>query len=153
MRSNYVTYGLNDDEHKLNMEAGKTYTLTFNTARWKSSGEFMKVQFLNADGDEEFAQTVTCNPDVNGTKNAVKGSSAYTIEFTPAVAGDYELRFVVCTNADGAEAGDDGMREMMIANVKFGYIPKAFGVVETIAVNEALEKAKKTQANNAGERL
>ena len=151
-RRNYVSYGLSDDEHALNLEAGKTYTLTFNAARWKSSGEFMKIQFLTADGAEEFAQVVTCNPDVNGKYDAVKNSTVGNIEFTPATTGKYELRFVVCTNADGAEAGDEGMREMMIANVKFGYIPKAFGVVETIAVNEALEKAKKTQANNNGER-
>lgn len=151
-RRNYVSYGLSDDEHALNLEAGKTYTLTFNAARWKSSGEYMKVQFLTADGAEEFAQVVTCNPDVNGAWIAVKNSTVGNFEFTPATTGKYELRFVVCTNADGAEAGDDGMREMMIANVKFGYIPKAFGVVETIAVNEALEKAKIIQANNADER-
>ena len=99
MRSNYLTYGFNDDTHKLTMEAGKTYTLTFNAARWKSSGEFLKVQFLNAAGETQLEKTVTCNPDVNGSKNAVKNSSAYTIEFTPATAGDYELRFVVANNA------------------------------------------------------
>jgi hypothetical protein len=151
MRSNYLTYGMNDDEHKLTMEAGKKYTLTFNTARWKSSGEFLKVVILNAAGEEQFVQTVTCNPDVNGAKNAVSGSSAYTIEFTPAVAGDYELRFVVANNADGEDAGET-WHELLLANVKFAYIPSSFGVVETIAVNEALEKAKTTQENNAGER-
>ena len=133
------------------MEAGKTYTLTFNAARWKSSGEFLKVLILNAAGDELLSQTVTCNPDVNGTKNAVKGSSAYTIEFTPETAGDYELRFVVAKNADGEDAGDE-WHELLLANVKFAYIPTSFGVVETIAVNEALEKAQKTQADNADER-
>ena len=151
LRSNYATYGFNDDEHKLTMEAGKTYTLTFNAARWKSSGEFLKVLILNAAGDELLSQTVTCNPDVNGTKNAVKGSSAYTIEFTPETAGDYELRFVVAKNADGEDAGDE-WHELLLANVKFAYIPTSFGVVETIAVNEALEKAQKTQADNADER-
>ncbi len=151
-RRNYVSYGKTDENHILNMEAGKTYTLTFNTARWKSSGEFMKVQFLNPSEEEEFSQTVTCNPDVNGSSAAVKNSSAYSFEFTPATTGNYELRFVVCTNADGAEAGDDGMREMMLANVKLSYIPKAFGVVEMLAVKEALEKAQKTLDNNNSER-
>ena len=151
MRSNYLTYGLNDDEHKLTMEADKKYTLTFNAARWKSSGEFLKVVILNAAGEEQFVQTVTCNPDVNGTKNAVKNSSAYSFDFTPAAAGDYELRFVVANNADGEDAGET-WHELLLANVKFGYIPSSFGVVETIAVNEALEKAKTTQANNAAER-
>ena len=151
MRSNYMTYGFNDDEHKLTLEAGKKYTLTFNTARWKSSGEYLKVVFLNAAGEEQFVQTVTCNPDVNGAKNAVKNSSAYTIEFTPTVAGDYELRFVVANNADGEDAGET-WHELLLANVKFGYIPTSFGVIETIAVNEALEKAKKTQTDNAAER-
>lgn len=151
-RRNYVTYGLNDDEHVLSMEAGKTYTLTFNAARWKSSGEFMKVVFLNADAEEVYSKPVTCNPDVNGSKNAVKGSSAYTIEFTPETSGNYELRFVVCTDAEGTEAGDDGMREVLLANVKLSYIPKTFGVVEMLAVNEALEKAEQTQASYADER-
>lgn len=151
MRSNYLTYGMNDDEHKLTMEAGKKYTLTFNTARWKSSGAFLKVVILNAAGEEQLVQTVTCDPDVNGAKNAVKGSSAYTIEFTPAVTGDYELRFVVANNAEGEDAGET-WHELLLANVKFAYIPSSFGVVETIAVNEALEKAQKTKADNAGER-
>lgn len=151
LRSNYATYGFNDDEHKLSMEAGKTYTLTFNAARWQPSGEFLKVLFLNAAGDELLSQTVTCNPSVGGSKNAVKGSSAYTIEFTPETAGDYELRFVVAKNADGEDAGEE-WHELLLANVKLAYIPSSFGVVETIAVNEALEKAQKTQADNADER-
>ena len=41
---------------------------------------------------------------------------------------------------------------MLLANVKLAYIPNTFGVVETIAVNEALENAKKTQTDNAAER-
>ena len=152
MRSNYLTYGMNDDEHKLTLEAGKTYTLTFNTARWKASGEFLKVVILNAAGEEQFSQTVTCNPSVEGAKNAVKNSSAYSIEFTPEVAGDYELRFVVANNADGEDANET-WHELLLANVRFAYIPSSFGVVETIAVNEALEKAQKTQADNAAERF
>ena len=151
-RRNYVTYGKNDDTHVLNMEAGKTYTLTFNAARWKASGEYMKVVILNADGEEQFAQTYACNPDVNGSKAAVKNSTAAKIEFTPTTSGNYELRFVVATNADGAEAGDDGMREMMVANVKFSYIPSTYGIVEMMAVQEALDKAKKIQETFADER-
>ena len=152
MRSNYVTYGLNDDTHRLTMEAGKPYTLSFNTARWKSSGEFMKVQILDQEGVTLYEQTVTCNPDVNGTKNAVNKSSAYTINFTPEVSGDYELRFVVAKNADGEDAGEE-WHEMLLANVKMGYLPTTFGIAEMIALNEALEKAKKTQADNADERF
>ena len=151
MRTNYLTYGFNDDTHKLTMEAGKTYTLTFNAARWKSSGEFLKVLFLDAAGNELLSQTVTCNPDVNGTKNAVKNASAYSIDFTPVDAGDYELRFVVAKNADG-DAADEEWHELLLANVKLAYIPNTFGVVETIAVAEALENAKKAQADNADER-
>lgn len=152
MRSNYLTYGMNDDEHKLSLEAGKTYTLTFNAARWKASGEFLKVVILNAAGEEQFSQTVTCNPSVEGSKNAVKNSSAYSIEFTPEVAGDYELRFVVANNADGEDANET-WHELLLANVRFAYIPSSFGVVETIAVNEALEKAQKTKTDNAAERF
>ena len=81
----------------------------------------------------------------------MKGSSAYSINFTPEVSGDYELRFVVANNADGEDAGET-WHELLLANVKFAYIPNSFGVVETIAVAEALEKAKKTQTDNADER-
>ena len=151
MRTNYLTYGFNDDEHKLTMEAGKPYTLTFNAARWKASGEFLKVLILDAAGSELLSQTVTCNPDVNGGKSAVKGSTACSIEFTPEVAGDYELRFVVAKNADGEDAGEE-WHELLLANVKFGYISSSFGVAETMALNEALEKAQKTAADNADER-
>lgn len=151
MRSNYLTYGFNDDEHRLTMEAGKPYTLSFNAARWKSSGEFLKVLILDAAGNEKLSQTVTCNPDVNGSKAAVKGSSAYSFNFIPEVAGDYELRFVVAKDAEGTDAGEE-WHELLLANVKFAYIPSTFGVVETIALNEALEKAQKTQVDNADER-
>ena len=152
IRSNYLTYGMNDDEHKLTLEAGKTYTLTFNAALWKSTGsDYLKVLILNAAGEEQFSQTVAPSPNVNGSKNAVKNSLACSIEFTPEVAGDYELRFVVANNAEGEDANET-WRELLIANVRFAYIPSSFGVVETIAVNEALEKAQKTKADNAGER-
>jgi hypothetical protein len=151
MRTNYLTYGFVDDNHKLTMEAGKPYTLTFNAARWKASGEFLKVLILDDAGNEMLSQTVTCNPDVDGSKNAVKGSSAYSFDFIPEVSGDYELRFVVAKDAEGNEAGEE-WHELLLANVKFAYIPSTFGVVETIALNEALEKAQKTQVDNADER-
>ncbi|MBR2113062.1 MAG: leucine-rich repeat protein, partial [Prevotella sp.] len=151
MRSNYLTYGLNDDDHRLTMEAGKTYTLSFNTARWKSSGQYLKVQILNLDGDPQFEQTVSCNPNVNGSKAAVTGSSAYSFGFTPVADGDYELRFVVANNAEGEDAGDS-WHELLLANVKFGYIPSSNGVAELMAVNEALGTAQRIQRTYASER-
>ena len=151
-RRNYVTYGKNDDTHVLALEAGKTYNLSFNTARWKSSGQYQKVQILNSNGDVKFEQVVTCDPDVNGSKNAVKGSSAYSFDFVPDANDNYELRFIVMKNATD-EAGDADMYETLLANVKLTYIPETFGAMEMYEVDLALEKAKKTQADNADERF
>lgn len=151
MRTNYATYGLNDDDHVLDLEANKTYTLSFNAARWKTNGEFLKVVILTAAGEEVFVKTVTCNPDLNGNQGAVKNSSAYTFDFTPETAGKYELRFVVAKNAEGEDAGEE-WHECILGNVKMGYIPASFGTVETLAVKEALEKAKKTLESFADER-
>lgn len=151
-RRNYVTYGKNDDTHVLALEAGKTYNLSFNTARWKSSGQYQKVQILNSNGDVKFEQVVTCDPDVNGSKNAVKGSSAYSFNFVPDANDNYELRFIVMKNATD-EVGDADMYETLLANVKMTYIPETFGAMEMYEVDLALEKAKKTQADNADERF
>ena len=151
-RRNYVTYGKNDDTHVLALEAGKTYNLSFNTARWKSSGQYQKVQILNSNGDVKFEQVVTCDPDVNGSKNAVKGSSAYSFNFVPDANDNYELRFIVMKNATD-EVGDADMYETLLANVKLTYIPETFGAMEMYEVDLALEKAKKTQADNADERF
>lgn len=151
-RRNYVTYGKNDDTHVLALEAGKTYNLSFNTARWKSSGQYQKVQILNSNGDVKFEQVVTCDPDVNGSKNAVKGSSAYSFDFVPDANDNYELRFIAMKNATD-EAGDADMYETLLANVKLTYIPDTYGAMEMYEVDLALEKAKKTQADNADERF
>lgn len=151
-RRNYVTYGKNDDTHVLALEAGKTYNLSFNTARWKSSGQYQKVQILNSNGDVKFEQVVTCDPDVNGSKDAVKNSSAYSFNFVPDANDNYELRFIVMKNATD-EVGDADMYETLLANVKLTYIPETFGAMEMYEVDLALEKAKKTQADNADERF
>lgn len=151
-RRNYVTYGKNDDTHVLALEAGKTYNLSFNTARWKSSGQYQKVQILNSNGDVKFEQVVTCDPDVNGSKNAVKNSSAYSFDFVPDANDNYELRFIAMRNATD-EVGDADMFETLLANVKLTYIPETYGAMEMYEVDQALEKAKKTQADNADERF
>lgn len=151
-RRNYVTYGKNDDTHVLALEAGKTYNLSFNTARWKSSGQYQKVQILNSNGDVKFEQVVTCDPDVNGSKNAVKGSSAYSFDFVADANDNYEIRFIVMKNATD-EVGDADMYETLLANVKLTYIPDTYGAMEMYEVDQALKKAKKTQADNADERF
>lgn len=151
-RRNYVTYGKNDDTHVLALEAGKTYNLSFNTARWKSNGQYQKVQILSSNGDVKFEQVVTCDPDVNGSKNAVKNSSAYSFDFVPDANDNYELRFIAMRNATD-EVGDADMFETLLANVKLTYIPETYGAMEMYEVDQALEKAKKTQADNADERF
>ncbi len=103
-REGYMQYG---NVKKLALEAGKKYIVHFNSAMWKSSGSTM-VFTITKEGDEEAVLTETINntPDVNGSKDAVIGSTKSEIEFTPEADGNYILKW----NAEG-------WKEVLLANV------------------------------------
>ena len=152
MRTWYLTYGANDETHKLNMSAGKKYNISFNSCQWAGSGHYMKFQIMNGE-EEVFSKVIENSPNVQEKRDPVKGSTYTSIDFTPEADGNYVMNWIVATNAEGTPTENAWQNGVILANVKVSYIPSGFGVVETIALNEALNKAKTTQANNAGERF
>ena len=142
-REGYVQYGTQEG-YELRLEGGKKYRITFNSAMWKDNGSQMTFSILNpADEDAEayLSQTINNTPNVNGSTNAVTGSAATTIEFTPAVTDNYMLRWSV-----------GGFNEIILANVEMKYIPSTMGIEETQLLNDALANAKAALDANGAER-
>ena len=140
-REGYVQYGAMEG-YALHLEGGKKYRITFNSCMWKDNGSSMTFSILNpADLEAEAYLTKTINntPNVNGSQNAVTGSTLTTIDFTPAVTDNYLLRWSV-----------GGFNEVILANVEMKYIPSTMGIEETQLLNTALANAKSAlNANSA----
>jgi len=151
MRTWYLTYGANDETHLLNMEAGKKYNISFNSCQWSGAGHYMKFQIMNGE-QEVFSQVVENNPSLGEQRNAVKGSTFTSIDFTPEATANYVMNWIVAKDAEGTPTENAWQNGVILANVKVSYIPSTFGAVEMLAVREALEKAKKTQTDYADER-
>ncbi|MBR1415112.1 MAG: hypothetical protein IJ570_04535 [Prevotella sp.] len=150
LRNTYVEFG-SLEGYELPLEAGKNYEISFNTARWKASGEWFKLSVLDANGEELMSEMVQNNPDVNGnTGAAVTKSTAVSKKFSPAVSGNYILRWSV-VNADGTLI-TSGYTEPLLANVLVKYVPNAAGVEQLLKVNAALENAKEVLAANEDSR-
>ena len=149
-RDNYVSYGEYED-YLLPLEAGKAYDLHFNTARWKSSGQWTKFQIIAPDGETvEYEEVIENNPDTNGgTGSPVKGSTAFDKSFEPATTGNYTLKWICASNSAGDQGG---YNENLLANVYMRYVPNIPGYAETLLLNAALEKANNTLSAYAVER-
>lgn len=147
-RDKYVEYGTLD-EHFLTLTAGKKYNIHFNTAAWKDSGMNTKFQVLNPSGEVVLEQLVSTNKNVNGGTGAVDGSTVVDIKFFPEADGNYILRWYPCSDTNGTEGS---FNEALLANVKVTYQPNQVGFEETMLLNTALENAKATRDQNAGER-
>ena len=152
MRTYYMTYGNNDEEHVLTLEAGKKYNLSFNSCQWAGAGHYMKVQVADESDNEVFAKVVENNPNVNEKRDAVKNSTFTSETFTVPATGKYVLNFIVAKNADGEPTENDWQNGVILANVKLSYVPAAAGGAEMAAVAEALENAKATFNDNNAER-
>ncbi len=141
-REGYVEYGTTEG-YELTLTAEKKYTIHFNSAMWKDSGSEMTFKIMNADDPdtELFSQVIKNTPNVNGSKDAVNGSTSTDISFTPEFDGNYILRWE-----------RDGFNEVLLANPTCKYVPNVMGVEETALVNTALENAKRVLANNSKER-
>ena len=144
-REGYVEYG-NWDGYQLQLEGGKKYRITFNSAMWKDNGSQMTFSILNPedpDSDEGkyLTQTINNTPNVNGSTAAVTGSTFTSIDFVPDHTGYYLLRWT-----------REGFNEVLLANVSMKYIPNAIGVEETQLLNTALANAKAALESNADER-
>ncbi|MDE5784797.1 MAG: hypothetical protein K2H97_10835 [Prevotella sp.] len=159
MRTYYVTYGTpsteastaGDENHQLNMTAGKKYNISFNSCQWAGAGQYMKFQ-ITKDGEEVYSKVVENKPALGESRNAVTGSTLTSIDFIPETDGNYVMNWIVVKDAEGTPTENDWTNGVILANVKVSYIPASFGTVETLAVTEALEKAKKTLEGLADER-
>jgi len=153
MRTWYTTYGANDDTHVLALKAGKTYNISFNSCMWTSSAaRYMKFQIMNGE-TEVFSQVVEQLVTASEKRDPVKGSTFTSIDFKPEADGNYVMNWIVAKNAEGEPTNNDWQNGVILANVKVTYIPETFGAMEMYEVELALEKAKKTQADNAAERF
>ena len=144
-REGYAQYGAVEG-YNLQLEKGKKYRITFNSAMWKDNGSQMTFSILNpedpdADDAAYLKQTINNTPNVNGSTGAVTGSTATSIDFVPESTGYYLLRWSV-----------GGFNEVILANVSMKYIPNTIGVEETQLLNTALANAKAALEANGAER-
>ena len=142
IREGYAEFGSTPD-YDLYLEAGKKYTLTFNSCMWKSSGGSLDLKIFSADDTDNalFTQTVTNAPDVNGSTAAVTGTTKTTINFIPEASGNYIVRW-----------DRPGFNEVIIANVVMKFVPDVPGLEYAIMLNNALDDAKKALEANSDER-
>ncbi len=166
VREGYAQYGTTEDErmslteanpeigthyedHLLSLKAGKRYNITFNTARWKSSGEWTKFEILDDYDEVVFGpEIIQNNPDVNGAQgSSVSKSTVSNFNFVPELDGNYRLRWTACD-----ASGNQGFNEILLANVQMQYLPSTLGASELLKLDEALEKAKNILGESADER-
>ena len=154
-REGYVEYGTTaateEKNYDLELEAGKKYEISFNTAMWKGSGQTTFRIFNKEDYDamiameEEpvalFEQKVDNAPNMNGQKNAVNGSTRTVIKFVPEATAKYVLRWI-----------SDGFVEILLANPAVKYIPNQAGIEWIQLLENALTVAKSTRDANLDER-
>lgn len=139
-REGYVEYGTTPG-YELALEAGKKYTISFNSAMWKSSGSTLDLKVLDEGEEEKFSQTINNTPDVNGNQGAVNGSTKSSISFIPETSGNYIVRWVA-----------DGWKEVLLANVAMKYMPNKAGIEYIMMLDEALAAAKAALEGNSDER-
>lgn len=152
MRTWYLEYGKNEG-YELNLEAAKKYTVSFNSCRWNTGGEWLKFQILNEGEEEVYSEMIDNVLNVNEKRDAVTGSVAYKYKFVPSASGKYIMRWVLCTDKNGTPTNNTWANGVVLANVAVKYVPDVAGIEETNLLNAALEKAKATRDANAGERF
>lgn len=148
-REGRLEYGYNAG-YELTLEAGKSYNIHFNTAMWKSNGEYMKFEILNDAEEIVMEQLIKNTPDVNGSTNAIFNTTSVDLKFQPAATGNYYLKWW-SSNANGETTGAI-YAEVLLANVSIKYVPNAVGVEETQLLLTALANAKATRDGNGDEK-
>ena len=129
--------------------AAKTYHLSLDASKWdRDNDRTLLVQVLPLTAVNTESGAVTDETAILAQERkaitptlASKEAIHFDIAFTVETAGDYVIRMVP-GDANGNPNGyADGCA---IGNVKVEYIPDVMGIVETQALNEALNKAKAT---------
>ena len=127
------------DGYKLTLTPRK-YTFTADAARWDADGteRQLKIQICDEVTDEVFAEkTLAVEPNYKASKDATHFSMDFVIEETTNVVLKF---FPQGTNGQPGGYGD----ACAIGNIKVEYIPDVMGIVETKALNDALDAAKTT---------
>ena len=151
LRTWYAEYGTIDG-YSLYLEAGKKYTTTFNTCRWKADGLYLKFQITDEAGEVYMEDVVQNNPDMNEQRNVVNGSTSYSGTFVPLTSGKYIMKWIVASDDSGTETNNNWRNGVILANVKVMYIPNQAGIEYIQLLNTALENARATRDENGGER-
>lgn len=141
-REGYVEYGSTEGS-ELTLEAGKKYSIHFNSAMWKGKNK-MTFQIMLADDPDNalFSQEITdITPDMAGAKNAINGSVSSDFTFVPEYDGNYLLRWV-----------SDGFVELLLGDPVVKYVPDVLGIEEFQLLETALTNAKSVREGNQEER-
>jgi hypothetical protein len=115
----------------------REYTLSLGAARWDSDGteRQLTVQVCNENDEVIAEETKAVVPAYKGSKDATTFSLKFNIEQTTNVV----LKFIPRgMNGEPGGYGD----ACAIGNIKVEYIPDVMGIVETKALNDALEAAQ-----------
>jgi len=156
MRTWYLSYGDTDADHGLKLVGGKEYTVSYNLALWCTrnghSDHFVKFQVLDLAGNVVFEDvSEKAAPNLGENKSAVKGSTVYNQKFKVADSGSYLMKWILCKNADGDEAGNDWY-DVILANLEVSYTPNVPGLEITQKYDKVMESAKSALSANDDER-
>lgn len=124
----------------------REYTLSLGAARWDSNGTERQLTVQVCDENDEVIveETKAVVPDYKSSKEATTFSLKFNIEQTSNVV----LKFI----PRGMDGQPNGYGDACaIGNIKVEYIPDVMGIVETKALNEALDNAKTTYEDLAAD--
>lgn len=150
-----AVYGI-DDENKLTLEGGKTYHVTLKACRHDRADVALRVQVLAEDDVDhdngslvEGATALAEDFKAITPEKTSKQSINFDLAVTPSETGFYVIR-AVPTLENGSFAGYND--PVCFGDVKVTFIPDVMGIVETQALNEALEAAANRLAEISDER-
>ena len=143
----WAEYG-STEGYELPLESGKKYQISYNVAAWKNA-PYVKFELIDANGTSVVTRIDAAKPNLNGSKNAIVGSTAVSFTYRPTDNGNYIMKWSPVANADG---GGGAWLEVILGNVKVTYIPNQSGIVEKKLLATALDNAKTVLANNSAVR-
>ena len=140
-----AVYGI-DEENKLALEAGKTYHVTLKACRHDRTDVALRVQVLpeeavSADDGSVVDPEAILAEDFKAItpEKTSKQAVSFDLAVTPEEAGNFVIRLVP-SKENGSFAGYDD--PVCFGDVKVEFIPDVMGIVETKALNDALEAAQ-----------
>jgi methionine-rich copper-binding protein CopC len=143
IRCGTAVYGAKED-HPLTLKTGK-YQIHYNCFGWKATPT-LKFELLDANDNVILSRLDVCKPNVNGSKNAVTGSTSVTVDVKIPSDGNYKLRWT--TVADDGTPNTSGMIEIMFGNCSVTYIPSVPGAYYKTMIANSLAAAKTVVVND-----